>query len=158
MKTKLIFLPDWQGVLAQLGWADAPGRETVEREVLQELTRGKVTFVPQTPGQPIEKTCRVTLRTESVLPKFNKEKTLVTVGSGLYDPAVEAKLVGMTQGGRAEVTVKGEKVAFSVEKVEKRHFPDLTDDLVKAGRVAALIIDRTMSINVLFLLSETPFH
>ena len=53
------------------------------------------------------------------------------MGSGLYDSTIEETLVGMALGDRAEVTVKGETVAFSVEKVEKRHFPALTDALVK---------------------------
>lgn len=131
MKTKLHALPDWRKTLEKLGWEDAPTGEDVDQAIQRELTRGKVTFVEQPQGLPIEKGCRVTLKTESVLPKFNREKTVVTVGSGLYDPTVEEKLCGMLAGDRAQVTVKGEQVSFTVQKVEQKHVPPLTDDLVK---------------------------
>ncbi|MDE6879791.1 MAG: hypothetical protein K2P20_00355 [Oscillospiraceae bacterium] len=131
MKTRLYSLPDWKAVLRDTGWADAPTRDDVERAVLRELTRGKTSFAGQAPDFPIEKGCRVTLRTESVLPKFNKERTVVTVGSGLYDPSVEAQLCGMTEGSQGRTMVRGEAVSFTVTKVEKKIFPALTDELVE---------------------------
>lgn len=130
MKTKLYSMEDWKAVLKEIGWEDAPTMEQIEKETIQELTRGKVTFAEQPAQTPIEKTCRVTLRTQSVLPKFNREKTVITVGSGLYDPTVEAALCGMTTGQTGEVTVKGETVSFDILKVEKKQYPALTDELV----------------------------
>lgn len=135
MKTRLYSLPDWKAVLRDTGWADAPTRDDVERAVLRELTRGKTSFAGQAPDFPIEKGCRVTLRTESVLPKFNKERTVVTVGSGLYDPSVEAQLCGMTEGSQGRTMVRGEAVSFTVTKVEKKIFPALTDALVEELRL-----------------------
>lgn len=131
MKTQLYALPDWRSILEELGWSDAPTAEEIEKTVLQELTRGKVSFAPQNPATPIEKGCRVTLKTKSVLPKFNKEKISVTVGTGLYDRGLEARLCGMIEGESAEAMVKGEKVTFTVLKVEKKSFPALTDELVQ---------------------------
>ncbi len=138
MKTKLYSIPDWQAALRAIGWADAPTGDDVEKAVSRELTRGKASFAEQAPGAPIEKGCRATLRTESALPKFNKEKTVVTVGSGLYDPAIEAQLCGMTAGGRGEAAVKGEKVSFTVTKVEKKVLPPLTDELVRELRLEGI--------------------
>ena len=131
MKTNLCSISDWQSALRTIGWADAPTEDDVDRVVLRELTRGKTSFVEQEPSVPIEKGCRVTLRTESALPKFNKEKTVVTVGAGLYDPTIEAQLCGMTAGNRGEAVVKGEKVSFTVMKSERKIFPPLTDELVQ---------------------------
>ena len=131
MKIQLYCVPDWMTVLRDIGWADAPTQDDVEKAVLQELTRGKISFAGQDPNFPIERGCRVTLRTESTLPKFNKEKTVIIVGSGLYEPAIEALLCGMTSGSRGRTTLKGEDVSFTVTKVEKRIFPPLTDDLVQ---------------------------
>lgn len=138
MKTQLYSIPDWQTVLRDIGWADAPTEDDVKKAVLQELSRGKISFAKQGPNVPIEKGCRVTLRTESALPKFNKEKTVVTVGSGLYDPVMEEKLCGMMEGNRGQVTVKGEKVSFVVTKVETRIFPALTDELVQALKLEGI--------------------
>ena len=80
MITKLISVPDWEELLNETGFADAPTAEDVEARIVKELTRGKVTFV-DAGDAPIENGFRVTLRTESMLPKFNKEKTTVTVGA-----------------------------------------------------------------------------
>lgn len=107
MKTQLYSIPDWRSVLRDVGWADAPTQDDVEKAVLQELTRGKTSFAEQDLKAPIEKGCRVTLRTESALAKFNREKTVITVGTGLYHPGIEALLCGMAAGdqeiGRAHV-------------------------------------------------------
>ncbi len=131
MKTRLYSLPDWRALLENIGWSDAPTRADVEKKVIEELTRGKVSFAEQSPDAPIEKGCRVTLKTESVLPKFNKEKAVITVGAGLYNAAIEAQLCGMTVGGSAQAAIKGETVSFAVLKVEKRVYPPLTDGLVQ---------------------------
>ncbi len=138
MKTKLYDLPDWQQMLQEIGWADAPTEEQIEKEIVQELTRGRVTFTEQPAHIPIEKSCRVTLRMESVLPKFNKEKVVVTVGAGLYDATVETALCGMVVGQKAEVTIKGENVSFTVLKAEKKQYPVLTDAFVQDLQVEGI--------------------
>lgn len=135
MVTELISMPDWQEVLKGIGWADAPTAGGVEEAVLRELTRGKAYFVEQDPALPIQDGCRVTLRTRSALPKFNKEKTVVTVGTHLYDPEIEARLRGMTVGSSAQTVVRGETVAFTVLKVERKACPPLTDALVEDLRL-----------------------
>ena len=100
MKTKLLSVPDWGKVLNEIGFADAPSQNDIEARIVKELTRGKVTF-EDAGSEPIEKGFRVAIRTQSTLPKFNKEKTTLTVGAGLYDPTVEERLVGM-RAGRAQ--------------------------------------------------------
>lgn len=131
MITKLFSLPDWQTELRQIGWTDAPTAEDAENAVRRELTRGNVTFAEQPAGTPVEKGCRVTLNTKSNLPKFNREKTVITVGGNLYDASIEELLCGMVSGESGVATVKGEKVEFTVLKVEKKVYPPLGDELVQ---------------------------
>lgn len=128
MKTKLLSVPDWGKVLNDIGFADAPSPSDIEARIVKELTRGKVTF-EDAGSEPIEKGFRVAIRTQSSLPKFNKEKTTLTVGAGLYDPTVEERLVGMRAGESAEVAVKGEAVCLTVLKAERKHIPELTDEM-----------------------------
>ena len=129
MRTKLISVPDWNSLLREIGWNDAPTAADIENRVIRELTRGKVTFV-DAENAPVENGFRVTLHTESALPKFNKEKVTVTVGSGLYDRTVEERLLNMRAGDSAQVTVRGEEVRFTVLKAEQKHVPALTDEMV----------------------------
>ena len=131
MKTKIYALPDWKMLLREVGWENAPTKADIEAEILRELTRGKVTFEEAPCQTPIQKSFRVTLQTRSALPKFNKEKTVITVGSGLYDRGMEAMLCGMLAGQSGEAEVKSEQVAFTVLKVEQKQFPPLTDALVQ---------------------------
>lgn len=130
MKTKLISVPDWNSKLHEIGWNDAPTTADIESRVVKELTRGRVTFV-DADSSPIENGFRVTLHTESALPKFNKEKVTVTVGSGLYDRTVEDRLLDMRVGDSAQVTVKDKPVSFTVQKAEKKQIPGLTDEMVR---------------------------
>ena len=131
MKTQLYSLPDWQEVLRGIGWEDAPTQKDVDNIITRELTRGAVTFEPQRADTPIENGCRVTLKTQSVLSKFNREKVTVVVGSRLYDAALEERLCGMTQGQTLHTQVKGEAVTATVLAVEKKVYPPLSDALVQ---------------------------
>ena len=130
MKTNLISVPDWNSALRGIGWSDAPTAADIENRVIKELTRGKVTFVDAETA-PVENGFRVTLHTESALPKFNRDKVTVTVGSGLYDRTVEGRLLDMRVGDSAQVIVKDEPVRFTVLKAEQKHVPELTDEMVR---------------------------
>ncbi|MBR4906220.1 MAG: hypothetical protein IKZ44_05130 [Clostridia bacterium] len=130
MKTKLHSVPDWNQTMREIGWNDAPTAADVEKRIEKELTRGRVTFI-DAGNAPIGNGFRVTLRIVSKLPKFNREKVALTVGSGLYDRTVEDRLLGMRVGESAAVTVKDEPVRFTVLNAEKKHVPVLTDEMVK---------------------------
>lgn len=138
MRTRLHSLPDWRKELETIGWSDAPDAAAVQQSVVRELTRGRVSFEPQAPGLPIENGCRVTLETHSRLPKFNRDKTVLTVGAGLYDTAVEALLPGMSEGRSAETLVRGEKVEFRVLKVERKVYPQLCDEMAAAQQLEGI--------------------
>ena len=123
-------MPDWRQALAGLGLDGAPDNADIDAAVLRELSRGRVSFAAA--DGPVEAGFRVTLRTESALPKFNREKTAVTVGGGLYSREIESALIGMRAGESGSAVVKGEPVSFTVTRVERRVYPELTDDLARA--------------------------
>ena len=128
MKTKLYSMPDWQESLEQMGFDGAPTRADVDEAVRRELGRGRITF--QAADIPIEAGCRVTIKTVSALPKYNRERTVLLVGGGLYDTIIEARLLGMRRGERGSAVVRGETVEFSVTQVERKVYPQFTDQLV----------------------------
>ena len=123
-------MPDWRQALAGLGLEGAPDNADIDAAVLRELSRGRVSFAAA--DGPVEAGFRVTLRTESALPKFNREKTAVTVGGGLYSREIESALIGMRAGESGSAVVKGEPVSFTVTRVERRVYPELTDELARA--------------------------
>jgi len=139
MKTQLYTLPDWQQVLAEIGWKDAPTKASIDQTIHRELTKGYVTFEQQPQDKPIEAGCRVTLKTTSVLPKYNREKTVIIVGSHLYDADIENMLIGMTEGQSAKAKVKDEIVLFDVVKAEQKVYPALSDEMVQAQQLEGII-------------------
>lgn len=136
MYTKLHSMPDWQEALRGLELSAAPTDADTDAAVLRELSRGRVSFAET--DAPAAAGCRVTLRTSSALPKFNREKTVLTVGSGLFSPEIEALLPGMRAGESASAAVKGEIVDFTVTRVERRVYPELTDELVRAQNIGGV--------------------
>lgn len=72
----------------------------------------------------------LTLHTESVLPKFNKEKVTVSIGRGLYDKALELALVGKVKGECICTTVKGEDVTAQILEIKRKTVPEPTDEMV----------------------------
>lgn len=138
MKTQLYKLPDWRQALDDIGWKDAPTGASIDQTIHRELTKGYVTFAPQPQGMPIEEGCRVTLKTTSMIPKYNREKTVITVGGNLYDAGIESMLIGMAAGQSAQTQVKGEAVDFCIEKVERKVFPVLSDEMVQALQIEGI--------------------
>ena len=74
-------------------------------------------------GDPIQPGCRVTLKTVSPLPKYNREKTVLTVGSNLYNPDLERMLVGMCAGQSGRIEIQGKTVSFWILQAERKAYP-----------------------------------
>lgn len=81
-------------------------------------------------GTKAEEGDTLTLRTESVLPKFNKEKVTISIGRGLYDKTLEKALVGKRVGERTSVTVKEEAVTAEILEIKRKIVPEPTDAMV----------------------------
>lgn len=138
MKTQLHFLPDLEQALAQLPWDQAPDQDTIDQTVRRELTKGLVTFAPLPQGDPIQPGCRVTLKTVSPLPKYNRDKTVLVVGSNLYNADLERRLVGLCAGQSGRMEIQGETVSFSILQAEHKVYPPLTDELVRSQQLEGI--------------------
>lgn len=138
MKTQLHSLPDPEQALAQLPWDQAPDPDTIDQAVRRELTKGLVTFEPLPQGDLIQPGCRVTLKTVSPLPKYNREKTVLTVGSNLYNPDLERMLVGMCAGQSGRIEIQGKTVSFWILQAERKAYPPLTDEMVRSQQLEGI--------------------
>lgn len=132
MRTKLIHLADMDTIMGAAELSCVPTEKSVNEAVKTELTRGRVFYVSCDNGEPVGRGDRVTLRVSSSLPKFNREEVKLSVGSGLYHSDLEEKLTGMKVGGSGEITIKGEPVAFTVLRSERRQCPELTDEMARS--------------------------
>lgn len=138
MKTKLYRLEDVQPILCKVDRSRIPSAEDLELKVKKQLTAGLTTCVPIAEGVPICHDDKVTLRITSVLPRFNRERIALTVGSGLYDKTVERELVGMCVGETANIIVRGEKAVFTVLNAERISYPELTDDMAHNQKIEGI--------------------
>ena len=138
MKTQLHSLPDVEQALSQLPWDQAPDRAAIDQAVQRELTKGLVTFAPLPQGTPIRPGCRVTLKTVSPLPKYNREKTLLMVGSNLYNADLEHMLVGMAAGQSGQIEIQGKTVSFDILKAESKAYPPLSDEMVRSQQLEGI--------------------
>lgn len=135
MKTKLYCLADVQPILCGIDKSRIPSAADIEQKVIKALTIGLTTYVPLNEGASICCGDKVALRIKSVLPRFNKEKISITVGSGLYDKAIEEILVGMCAGETATVITRGENVVFTVLSVNRISYPKLSDEMVEKQKI-----------------------
>lgn len=138
MKTQLHSLPDVEQALSQLPWDQAPDPAAIDQAVQRELTKGLVTFAPLPQGTPIRPGCRVTLKTVSPLPKYNREKTLLMVGSNLYNADLEHMLVGMEAGQSGQIEIQGKTVSFDILKAESKAYPPLSDEMVRSQQLEGI--------------------
>lgn len=135
MKTKLYRLADVQPILCDVDKSRIPSAADIEPKVIKTLTIGLTTYVPLAEGTPICCGDKVAIRIKSALPRFNKEKISITVGSGLYNETVEEALMGMCVGDTATVIAKGENAVFTVLSANRISYPELTDEMVENQKI-----------------------
>lgn len=124
-------------VTAVIG-SNGSGKSTIPSPTeLRELARKSVvkdqlvlTSLPEDVRAELGDT--LTLRTVSELPKFNKERVIVSIGRGLYDKGLETALAGKRVGESCEVTVKEKSVSATVLEIKRKTAPEPTDEMVEA--------------------------
>lgn len=90
--------------------------------------------VPKTDAAQIGDT--VTFKTESQIPKFNKEKVTVSIGRGLYNKDLENAAVGKTVNESYYITVDDKQVTVKVLEIKRKQEPsEVTDDMAAALRL-----------------------
>lgn len=130
MRTKLIRMTDTEIVLQKINKVHVPKESDLEEIIVKELTKGHVFYIPKEESQPITPGNKVTLSITSGIPKFNKDKVSIRVGSKLYSEILENVLIGLKVGACKTVVINGEKAEFTVLKVEELCYPELSNDMV----------------------------
>ena len=127
MKTQIHNKLDLRKYLDTLDPAGIPSDKEIDDAVMKRLTKSHIVLTELSAGEAVQAGDTVTLRLESALPKFNKAKLPVTVGTGLYDKELEAALVGKTVGESGTVAKNGETVAYEILSAKRKTVPAPTD-------------------------------
>lgn len=115
-------------------------RRIPSEEELRELARkGIVREQLVLTSLPAEEAARegdtAVLRTESAIPKFNKERVTVTLGRGLYNKELELALIGRRAGESVTVTVQEQPVRAEILELKRKQAPEPTDEMVQVLQV-----------------------
>lgn len=62
---------------------------------------------------------------------FNREQLKLMVGQGFFNKKLEALCVGMKKGTTNVLDVDGDKVTVTVQSVQRKMVPEVTDEMVK---------------------------
>lgn len=108
-----------------------PTPEELRELARKSIVREQLVLETQPEGTKAQVGDTLVLRTESELPKFNKQRVTVSLGRGLYDKGLEGALVGLAVGERASVTVKGKPVSAAVLEIKRKAVPEPTDEMVR---------------------------
>lgn len=109
-----------------------PTEEELKELARKAIVKGRLELTALPADGTTQAGDTVTLRTASELPKFNRERVVVTVGRGLYDRALEEALVGKKVGETCEVAVKDRPVSATVLEIKRKSVPEPTDEMVQA--------------------------
>ena len=130
MRTKLIRMTNIESVLQKINKVHMPNEKDLEVEIKKELAKGHLFYIQKDENYSIIHGNKVTIKISGNIPKFNKDKVSINVGSKLYSEIVEKALLGLKVGSSENVVINGETIAFTVLKVEELCYPELTDDMV----------------------------
>lgn len=125
--------------LAYLQRPDAVAKLPTEDELI-ELARKAITReqfvlaslpqeVPAAPGDT------ATLRVSSDIPRYNKEKVVVTLGRGLYCRELEEALIGHKEGDAVSLEIQCKPVTALILELKRKQAPEPTDEMVQALQV-----------------------
>lgn len=127
MKTQIHNKLELRKYLDKLDPSRIPSNQEIDEAVEKRLTKAHITLKDLPEGETIQTGDTAMLRTESVLPKFNKAKVPVTVGTNLYDRELETVLVGRKVGERGQLDKDGEPVTYEILSAKRKLVPDVTD-------------------------------
>lgn len=131
MKSRIIQLADYRE-------AELPKEITIRcpeeyiRKKMKHLTRKKKVMEPVS---VIGKGDIAVLSLECELSKFQKSNIPVTVGSGLFDAALEDLLPGHCVGEKFQAKIQGKEVLISVKSCTRICFPEPADEDVAAAEI-----------------------
>ncbi len=126
MKSHINRLTDFRNVQFEKQIALSCPEEVIAAELRRITRKGRRSV----PAESVENGDIVYLRLESTEAKYNKAMLPLTVGSGLFDPVIEAALIGKKAGDTFEADV-GCKVRVTVLKAMRTVYPEPDDGMVK---------------------------
>ena len=137
MQSKLVAAKDYHEVAL-----DIPAFVPDQAALQKELDRLRNPYVTWKPGGAVAAGDMVRCSLRSALPRFQKDSIRFVAGSGMYNPTLEALAIGMQAGETRTATLPEGEVALTVQAVQKRVVPALTDEMAAArklpgGRTAA---------------------
>lgn len=138
MLTKLIRMADTDSVMQKIKKVQVPTDVDLKDAIIKELTKGYLFYTQKEESQPITIGNKVTLKIASNIPKFNKDKVSINVGSRLYSEIVENALIGLKVGATETVVISGEKIEFTVLKTEELCYPEPTNDMVAEKNIEGI--------------------
>ena len=109
-----------------------PTDEELKELARKSIVREQLVLLPLPESIKAELGDTAVLKTESNLPKFNKERVTVTLGRGLYSKELEPLLIGKAVGDTVETELNGEKVKATVLELKRKQTPEPTDEMVAA--------------------------
>ena len=108
-----------------------PSEEELNELARKSIIREQLVLLPLPEGTKAEVGDTAALKTESAIPKFNKERVTVTLGRGLYSKELEPQLIGKAVGDTVETEINGEKVRATVLELKRKQAPEPTDEMVQ---------------------------
>ncbi len=138
MRTQLIHIADTEAILRKIEEVHMPQEKELEALIKKELTKGHLFYVEKDESQSIKHGNKATLKIASNIPKFNKDKVSINVGSKLYSEIVENALIGLKVGESSTVVINNETVEFTVLKIEELFYPELTNDMVMKKEIEGI--------------------
>lgn len=121
------FVSDW---LDKVDLSLIPDEKEIEETLKKRLLKSYITLKTLSQGEPVCKEDIVTISLASTLPKFNKSKVLVTVGTGLFNKEIEDSLIGKHCGESYEITTQGIQVKVALLEIKRKEVPPITDAMV----------------------------
>lgn len=132
MKSKVISTINFNDIVDYIGKVDC---KLTSIEVLKEKEKNRILApftkkVAAIEGDVVSKNDIALLKLVSNIKRYNKSKIPVTVGNNKFNKEIEDLLIGMKINENKEITIKDEKVTFTVLSFTKKIMPELTLDIV----------------------------
>lgn len=107
---------------------DAELKELARKAIVRE----QIVLLPLPAEEKARAGDTAVLKTESTLPKFNKDRVTVTLGRGLYSKELENSLIGKAVGETVSTVIQEQPVMAQILELKRKQTPDPTDEMVQA--------------------------
>lgn len=108
-----------------------PTEAELEELAHKGLVKDHLTLSAIGEGEAAQTGDTITFKTESELPKFNKEKVTVSIGRGLYNKELETEAAGKKAGDVYQITIQDKPVTVTILEIKRKQEPaEVTDEMV----------------------------